>query len=120
MVLAMAYFVLESRKGGKPVSHHEVTRMINTDEGLLVDVRDASEFGGGHINGAVNIPHGSMATRYVELEKYRDKKQIIVVDKMGQHAGSSGKILRDHGFNVVRLQGGMSEWLNQNLPVVKA
>jgi rhodanese-related sulfurtransferase len=31
----------------------------------------------------------------------------------------AGKMLREKGFNAVRLQGGMMEWTAQNLPVVK-
>ena len=39
---------------------------------------------------------------------------------MGQHAGSAGTLLRKNGFvDVARLQGGVTEWRNQNLPVVK-
>ena len=39
---------------------------------------------------------------------------------MGQHSGMAGTLLRKAGFqNVARLQGGVTEWRNQNLPVVK-
>ena len=40
--------------------------------------------------------------------------------KMGQHAGAAGTVLRKAGFeNVSRLKGGVTEWRNQNMPVVK-
>lgn len=117
-VLAVALFVVESRKGGQALSHHEATRMLNTGDAVVVDVRESKEFSAGHIVNAINIPFAKLGDRASELEKHR-AKTLIVADKMGQHAGASGKILKEKGFSVTRLQGGMSEWQNQNLPVVK-
>ncbi len=116
---AVAFLVVESRKGGATVSHHQATRLLNQGDAVLVDLRDTKDFKAGHIVDAINIPYASLTGKLDDLEKYK-AKQLIVVDKMGQHAGSAGKILRDKGFNVVRLQGGMLEWSQQNLPVVKA
>ncbi|WP_075184991.1 rhodanese-like domain-containing protein [Teredinibacter haidensis] len=117
-VLAAALIVVEGRKGGKALSHHEITRLVNSGDAVIVDVRESKEFNAGHIVDAINIPHVKLADRASELEKHR-AKTLIVVDKMGQHAGASGKALKDKGFIVTRMQGGMSEWQNQNLPVVK-
>ncbi len=118
-VLVAAFLTVESRKGGPKVSFHQATRLLNSDEAIVLDVRDASEYKAGHIVEAVNIPHAVLDKRSSELEKHKTK-QIIIVDKMGQHAGAAGKILREKGYNVVRLQGGISEWTQQNLPLVKA
>ncbi|WP_018015340.1 rhodanese-like domain-containing protein [Teredinibacter turnerae] len=117
-VLAAALIFVESRKGGAALSHHEVTRLVNSDQAVVVDVREAKEYSAGHIVDAINIPFAKLADRHTELNKHREKT-LIVADKMGQHAGAAGKILKDKGFTVSRLQGGMSEWQGQNLPVVK-
>lgn len=119
VALVVGFLMLESRKGGASVSHHQATRLVNSGEAVLVDVRDPGEYKAGHIVDAVNIPYANLASRVDELSKYKSR-QIIVVDKLGQHAGAAGKILREHGFNVVRLQGGITEWTHQNLPLVKA
>ena len=119
LLLLIASFVFfEGKKGGETVTHHEVSRLLNSDAAVLVDVRDGGDFKAGHITGALNFPHTSLATRLNELEKFKDK-QLILADKMGQHAGHAGKVLRDAGYKVVRLQGGMSQWSALNLPVVK-
>jgi rhodanese-related sulfurtransferase len=52
------------------------------------------------------------------LHKHKDKL-IVLVDQMGQHAGTAGKVLSKDGFDVRRLSGGMSEWQHQNMPVVQ-
>ena len=45
---------------------------------------------------------------------------MVVVCRLGQSAGAAGTLLRKSGFEQVsRLSGGMTEWRNQNLPVVK-
>ncbi|VUD59591.1 Thiosulfate sulfurtransferase PspE [Thalassocella blandensis] len=118
IVLAGAYFYMESLKGGKSLGIHEVTRLVNSDSAILLDVRESKDYKNGHIVDAINIPFDKLSERSNELDKHKSKT-IIVIDKMGQHSGTSGKILLDKGFTVNRLQGGMSEWTNQNLPVVK-
>lgn len=118
MGLMFLYIWTEKLKGGKAVSSHEVTRLLNSGDAVLLDVRDAKEYKAGHIVGAINIPFNSIATRAVELDKYQGKT-IIVADKIGQHAGAVGKDLAQKGFEVRRLGGGMMDWQGQNLPVVK-
>lgn len=118
-VAVTAFLVLESRKGGSTISHHQATRLVNAGEAVIVDVREAAEYKAGHIVDALNLPYANLAKQVDQLAKHKGK-QIIVVDKMGQHAGAAGKTIRDNGFEVVRLQGGMVEWTGQNLPVVKA
>ncbi|SHF22167.1 Rhodanese-related sulfurtransferase [Microbulbifer donghaiensis] len=118
VVLLYAFALSERYKAGTPASVHEVTRLINIDGARVLDVRDRSEFSAGHIVDAVHIPHGEVAERVSELTSYKDKP-LIVADKLGQHAGAVGRLLKQQGFQVRRLQGGMSEWANQNLPLVK-
>ena len=116
--LAALWFTEKSR-AGRSVSPHEATRMLNADEAVIIDVREKKDFNEGWITGAMHIPFGSLKERSAELEKHKDK-QIIIVDKMGQHSGMAGKTLKAEGFeNVCRLQGGIAEWKNSNMPLVR-
>lgn len=117
LVLIYLLAITEGVKGGKLLTTHEVTRLLNADEAVLLDIRDKKEFDAGHITGAVHIPYAKFAERKAELEKYKGKL-IIVADKMGQHASAIGKQLRHDSFDVRRIRGGMMEWKNQDLPVV--
>ena len=101
LVLIYLFAMTEQTKAGKQISVHDATRLVNSDAGILVDIRDSKEYQAGHI----------------ELEKYR-QKTVILVDKLGQHSASAGRKLRASGFEVRRLQGGMGEWRAQSLPVV--
>jgi rhodanese-related sulfurtransferase len=118
MVIVYLFAINERIKSGKPISSHVATRMLNSDEAVLLDIREAKDFKAGHIAGAINIPHTKLQDRLVELEAHREKA-IIIADKAGQHTGAIGRRLQQKEFNVQRLTGGMMEWQNQKLPVVK-
>jgi rhodanese-related sulfurtransferase len=120
-VLLLILFIRnETRRGGRTVSAQQLVDLVNREGALVLDVRDRKEFQAGHIVEAVNIPFASLESRLDELGKHRERP-IVVVCRMGQHGGAAGTLLRKHGFqNVSRLSGGMAEWMNQNLPVVKA
>jgi rhodanese-related sulfurtransferase len=99
----------ESRKSGQSL----------TEDGVFLDLRESSEYSKGHIVNSLNIPAGKLDGRLAELDKYREKP-IVLVCKMGQHSGASGKKLREQGFlKVYRMGGGMMEWGQQQLPLVK-
>ena len=110
----------ETRRGGRSVTAQQLVDLVNKENALVIDVRDKKDFDAGHIVDALNIPHTSLDSRVSELNKHRDRP-IVVACKMGQHSGTAGTMLRKHGFeNVSRLTGGVTEWRNQSLPVVKA
>lgn len=117
LMLIYLFAFTEQRKAGKQVSVHDLTLLINSDRGLVIDVRDSKEFQAGHIANAINIPLTKLDARMSELEKHRGKT-LVLVDKLGQHSASAGRKLRACEFDVRRLQGGMGEWRSQSLPVV--
>ena len=117
--LLVAFIINEGKQGGAAISPGNLVKLVNREGAVIVDIRDAKEYGAGHIAGAVNIPFGSLESRMGELESYKDKP-VVLVCKMGQHAGAAGKKLRAQGFEQVRrLSGGMSEWGANSLPVVR-
>ncbi len=119
-VVLVALFVRnEVQRGGRSVSAQQLVDLINREGAVVLDVRDKKDFGEGHIVDALNIPHAAIASRMGELEKHK-VKPVVVACKMGQHSGAVGTVLRKAGFeNVARLRGGIMEWRNQNLPVVR-
>lgn len=117
LVLVYAFAMLERSRGGKPLTPAQVVAELNAERAVLLDVRDAKEYAGGHIHGALHIPHSKVANQLHELNKYREKT-IILACKMGQSAAATGKLLTKQGYTVRRLGGGMMEWGNQGMPVV--
>ena len=120
LVILALFIRNEVARGGRSVTAQELVNLVNHDGAVVVDVRDKHEFSQGHIVDAVNVPHVAISSRLGELEKYK-QKPVVLACKMGQHAGAAGTVLRKAGFeNVSRLKGGIAEWRNQNLPVVKS
>lgn len=119
VALLAALFLLESRRGGLKLSAQGVISLLNRDEAVVVDIRERKEFTEGHITGALHIPLSSLKERVSELKKY-EGKQVVIADKMGQHAAMAVKLLNTEGFeNVFRLNGGIADWKANNLPLVK-
>ena len=118
IVCGILLFRHESSKGGPTLSPQQVINLVNQQQAVVVDLRDAAEFGQGHIVDAINIPHAKWAERKVEVTSITDRP-IVVVCKMGQHGGAIGKQLVADGFQQVsRLSGGITEWQSQQLPLV--
>ncbi|SFM78168.1 rhodanese-like domain-containing protein [Marinobacter zhejiangensis] len=119
VALLAALFALESRRGGQKLSAQGLIALLNRDEAVVVDIRERKEFSEGRITGSVHIPLSTVKERASELKKH-EGKQIVIVDKMGQHAAMAVKTLNEQGFeNVVRLNGGITDWKANNLPLVK-
>ncbi|MCW8884812.1 MAG: rhodanese-like domain-containing protein, partial [Motiliproteus sp.] len=78
IVTLAALFFNETRKGGKSISTHIATNMINKEEAVVVDIRDQKEFKTGHLMASVNVPHKEFDKRLVELNKYKEKPIIVV------------------------------------------
>lgn len=108
----------EARKSGPSLSPQQAINLVNNQQGVFVDLRDAAEYKKGHIVDALHIPAGKVVDRMAELEKYRDKP-IVLVCKMGQQSGAAGKQLKAGDFDkVYKMSGGMLEWTNLQLPTV--
>lgn len=120
-MLLLALFIRnETQRGGQSVSVQQLVDLVNRENALVLDVRDKKEYEAGHIVDAINIPYSALESRLSELKNYKERR-LIIVCKMGQHSGTAGTLLRKNGFEQVsRLTGGVAEWRNQNLPVVKS
>ena len=118
LVVVIMLIMHEARKSGPSLSPQQAINLINSEQGVFLDLRDSADFKQGHIVDAVHIPAAKLAARIAELEKYRDRP-IVLVCKMGQQAGAAGKQLKAGGFNrVYKMTGGMMEWSNLQLPVI--
>ena len=78
LVLIYVFAFSEQKKAGKQLSVHELTRLINGDEAILIDLRDSKEYTAGCITGAINIPSAKLDGRISELEKYRAKLYSLI------------------------------------------
>lgn len=119
--IAMALIVIfnELRQKASKItslSSAQAVRLINQGA-RVVDIRDQEQFDNGHIVDALNIPASELATQ--TDKKLKKAKSIVVVCDTGTRSGQAVAALRKSGHDsAFNLQGGLTAWRNENLPVV--
>jgi len=104
--------------GPEEVPRGEVQRLLKQGDAVLVDVRPAIEFQHGHVAGAISIPIDELEERIKELPR---GKRIVAYCR-GEYclfADEAVALLREHGFDAVRLEGGWPEWVSEGRAVAK-
>jgi rhodanese-related sulfurtransferase len=105
--------------GGSSISTLQATLLINQQNALVLDVRDAAEYENGHVLNARHVAAGELPERSAEIEKYKTKP-VIVVCESGNRSEKAAAALRKQGFGqVYSLSGGMSAWKQAGLPLEK-
>lgn len=105
--------------GGANVSTLQATQLINRENALVIDVREAADYARGHVIGAKNVPLGELIARSGDFEKYK-ARPVILVCASGSRSGSALATLRNRGFTkVANLAGGFAAWQQAGLPVEK-
>ena len=100
------------------VSVQEAKNLIDKKPDLVIlDVRTVSEFGDGHIQGAINIPVEELSNRLSELSK---SDELLVYCRTGNRSATAVGILEDTGFTkIYHMHDGISTWIQEGYPVVQ-
>jgi len=115
---------VDNRRAGNSLTPHALTTLVNGDEATVIDLRDKAQFESGHIVGSLNLPFAQLqpqlaAGAATELDKYQ-QQNLVLVCQMGQQSSHLAKKLKPDNFKgVYRLAGGIGEWQNAQMPLVK-
>ena len=91
---------------------------IQKAEVKFLDVRSAFEFSQAHIKDALNVPLDMLIGRIPELSQ--TKQSYIVLCRTGNRSPMAADMLIQAGISSVKvMDGGMTQWQKQKLPVVK-
>jgi rhodanese-related sulfurtransferase len=82
----------------------------------ILDVRSASEFGSGHLPGAINVPMEQIESRIEDLDR---SAALVLVCQSGKRASMCREWLRARGVECQVLQGGTNAWADAGLPLVR-
>jgi rhodanese-related sulfurtransferase len=103
----------------RDIGNLEATRLINSANAVLVDVRETKEFEGGCLPQAVHIPLSQLDSRGGELAKFAGRP-VIAYCMSGNRSRMAGSALARLGFtDVYQLHGGFRAWKAAGLPVEK-
>ena len=96
---------------------NEFQTAIQQPKVQILDVRTAGEFAGGHIKNALQA-NWNDAKEFESRTQHLDKNlTVYVYCQAGGRSAAAQAYLIEKGFNVVNLEGGMSNWKMNNLPV---
>lgn len=119
VVLLVLFLLNEAARGGQSVSPQGLSLLVNKENARVIDIRDGNDFKAGHIAGSENIPYAKLNDHIAQL-KTEPERPIVVVCNIGQTAGAAGLALRTAGLTrVYKLDGGISGWKAQSLPLVR-
>jgi len=97
----------------------QLTRLMNRENAVVIDVRSQEEFNKGHILNARNIPEGELQSRHKELEKLKANPMVACCDS-GAASPKLARSLKATGFEkIFVLKGGIHAWQSAGLPLSK-
>lgn len=118
LVAVLAYEARLKGRGLIQVSTNMAVQLINKGA-MIIDVRPAEAYAGGHIVNAKNIPLADIESKPEVVKKKKDKVLLTVCDN-GPSARRAADTLRKAGYeSAFSLQGGLTAWRTDNLPIVK-
>lgn len=90
-----------------------------TENAQLIDVRTPGEYSSGHLEGSTNINIGDRDFMD-KMNKLDKNKPVFVYCAVGGRSGRAAGMLEEAGFTTVYdLRGGITNWVNAGLAVVK-
>jgi rhodanese-related sulfurtransferase len=104
--------------GGNPVAgfpkmikSSDVFTNINTGaDQYIIDIRSATDYAAGHIQGAVNVPSTDVLTHY-KANNLSTKETVVIACYSGQTAAWVTGLMHTAGYtNVKDMKWGMSSW----------
>ena len=108
-LMAIIIFVITSGKDGiKKIDVKTLQKKLENEEITLLDVRESSEYEGGHIEGAVNAPLSSLDANQLPYPK---DEPIYVICRSGNRSAQAASQLQDAGYTeIYDVSGGMIAW----------
>lgn len=116
-ILLIQEFIESAFRKFASISPLRAVTQMNSDDTVVIDVREEHEFNKGHIENAVNAPFGKFDENSKQLEIYKNSP-VIVVCQTGTRSTPACKKLCKMGFEkVFNLTGGMQSWEDNKLPI---
>ncbi|MCC5014139.1 MULTISPECIES: rhodanese-like domain-containing protein [Legionella] len=120
VIVLLIIFINElqtQKKRAKELSPQAAVNLINHENAVVIDLREAEVFRNGHILDAIRATADDFNEQ--RMDKYKTKPLILVCAR-GLQSSQLATKLREKGFTQpMALAGGMAAWQTAELPVVK-
>ena len=115
MILAML-MVLTGCGGTKveniyqQITQEEAKNMMDTQEVIILDVREQDEFDAGHIPGAVLLPVGTITAETAAAVIPELDSAVLVYCRSGNRSKTASSTLAELGYTNIYEFGGINTW----------
>ena len=99
-----------SADGYQQISQEAAKEMMDTQEVLILDVREQDEYDGGHIPGAVLLPLGSISEESAARVIPEKDTTVLVYCRSGSRSKKAAKALAELGYTGIYEFGGIRTW----------
>ena len=98
------------KKGYQQISQEEAKEMMDSQEVLILDVREQDEYDSGHIPGAVLLPVGSITEESAAEVIPEKDATVLVYCRSGNRSKTAAKALAELGYTGIYEFGGITTW----------
>ncbi|WP_283129332.1 rhodanese-like domain-containing protein [Allofournierella massiliensis] len=92
------------------ISREEAKEMMDTEEVIILDVREQSEYDGGHISGAVLLPVGTIDEDTAAAVIPEKDSTVLVYCRSGNRSKTAASALAELGYTGIYEFGGITTW----------
>ena len=92
------------------ITQEEAKEVMDTQEAIVLDVREQDEFDAGHIPGAVLLPVGTITKDTAAAVIPELDSVVLVYCRSGNRSKTASKALADLGYTNVYEFGGINTW----------
>ena len=98
------------------ITQEEAKEMMDSQEVIILDVREQDEYDGGHIHGAVLLPVGTIdETTAAGVIPDKDAT-VLVYCRSGNRSKTASSALADLGYTNIYEFGGINTWPYETEP----
>ena len=92
------------------ITQEEAKKMMDTQEVIILDVREQNEFDAGHIPGAVLLPVGTISGETAAAVIPELDWVVLVYCRSGNRSKTASSALAEQGYTNIYEFGGINTW----------
>ena len=99
-----------SEDGYQQISQEEAKEMMDTQDVIILDVREQDEYDSGHIPGAVLLPVGTIDEETAAEVIPEKDSTVLVYCRSGNRSKTASSALAELGYTNIYEFGGINTW----------
>jgi len=122
LFLVLGFLVYEecgSTSSYTRLSPQGAVALINRKQAKVLDLRNKGEFNAGHVAGSIHLPLADFSVDHRLLAQKKDRPLIVLAGHSKDGLAVFSKLKKAGFSNVYMLKGGLSAWVEAQMPLIK-